>query len=234
MTEPTDSLADQDDALAAEYSLGVLGQAERGHVAQRVMRDAAFADRVAAWDARLSGFNEAYQPETPRPVVKTAIDKRLFGGPSQRVPFFRRLWLWQFLATAATVALALAVFYPPAPPAGPEPAPPALLVASLTAVDTDVQFVALYGDIASVIRVAHIAGDPRDAHDFELWLIEEGADPISLGLVGPGTAHTPVPDTLVQAIGAGDRLAVTLEPVGGAPDGSPTGPVIAAGSLTAL
>jgi anti-sigma-K factor RskA len=53
-----------------------------------------------------------------------------------------------------------------------------------------------------------------------------------LGLVTPqGTTRTDLPQDIAQLPDDALTLAVTLEPEGGAPEGRPTGPVIAAGQL---
>jgi anti-sigma-K factor RskA len=69
----------------------------------------------------------------------------------------------------------------------------------------------------------------------ELWLIPPGESPKSLGIVSIDRAHTvKVPDALREALNQGAILAVTLEPQGGAPQGSPTGPIVAKGGIVTL
>lgn len=62
----------------------------------------------------------------------------------------------------------------------------------------------------------------------ELWLIAEGADaPISLGLLDRGgSTRIRVPDEIAPGVRSG-TIALSLEPLGGAPDGVPTGPILA-------
>jgi len=69
----------------------------------------------------------------------------------------------------------------------------------------------------------------------ELWLIPAGGAPRSLGLVSIDRAHTvAVPDALRDALVNGSVLAITLEPATGAPQGIPTGPIIAKGDIANL
>jgi anti-sigma-K factor RskA len=69
----------------------------------------------------------------------------------------------------------------------------------------------------------------------ELWLIPPGESPKSLGVVSIDRAHTvKVPDSLREALSQGAVLAITLEPQGGAPQGNPTGPVVAKGDIVTL
>lgn len=69
----------------------------------------------------------------------------------------------------------------------------------------------------------------------ELWLIPPGEAPKSLGLVSTDkTQSITVPKTLLRALAKGSTLAVSLEPPGGAPQGTPTGPIIAKGGIEAI
>ena len=63
---------DADDALAAEYVLGVLAMAERVAAETRMKNDTAFAARVTAWERRLEGLNEGYDA-TPAPDLSARI-----------------------------------------------------------------------------------------------------------------------------------------------------------------
>ena len=56
--------------------------------------------------------------------------------------------------------------------------------------------------------------------------------PRSLGIVSIDKSHTvAVSQDLQAALNAGSVLAITLEPPGGAPGGTATGPVIAKGEI---
>ncbi|MEE4208901.1 MAG: anti-sigma factor, partial [Parvularcula sp.] len=71
--------------------------------------------------------------------------------------------------------------------------------------------------------------------DRQLWLIEEGRDPVSLGLLPDGdVVEVALNEELTAALSSGVTIAVSLEPSGGSPTGVPTGPVLATGALTAL
>ena len=70
----------------------------------------------------------------------------------------------------------------------------------------------------------------------ELWLIPADGKPRSLGLLQRRPRrHRRHPARTLRHLPTSDAvLAVSLEPQGGSPTGAPTGPVIAAGKLTAL
>lgn len=214
--DPVLNQRDADDALAAEYVLGVLDLPERLAVETRLARDADFALRVTAWENRLSGLNDEFA-DAPAPNLLPQIEARLFGKPApRRRPLFG--WLAGAL-TAAAVAVAVVALMP-------RPAPP--LVATLGAEADPLRFEARHdGQNLIVTRVAGTAAPAGQVQ--ELWIIAPEAAPVSLGLLADGPLSVPYPDTP-----EGWTLAVSLEPAGGSPTGAPTGPVLAAGQITDL
>ncbi len=202
-----------DDDLAAEYALGALDGEERRAVAARIERDAAFARLVADWEERLSGMNESFDEAAPPPRVKSAIDAELFPQPAGG-----RKW-WLVLGgglVAACLALLVFLVYP----TGDQP----ILKATLQSTDSGFAFNARVTDDA--IEVDRASGDVPTDRVLELWLIEGGNPPRSVGLLDGSQIALSGLD-----LEAGAVLAVSLEPTGGSPTGAPTGPVVAAGEL---
>jgi anti-sigma-K factor RskA len=72
----------------------------------------------------------------------------------------------------------------------------------------------------------------------ELWMLPDGGNPRSLGVVPivtpPGIARVELPATADQALQSIPALAVSLEPAGGSPTGQPTGPVLYTGPVQRL
>ena len=69
----------------------------------------------------------------------------------------------------------------------------------------------------------------------ELWLIPADGKPRSMGIVVPGAPNRmAVPAPMHDGMKVEATLALSVEPAGGSPSGSPTGPVIAAGKLTRI
>jgi anti-sigma-K factor RskA len=208
---------DEDDALAAEYVLGVLALPERLAVETRIKNDTGFATRVAAWEARLEGLNAGYD-EVPVPDLLPKIEARLFPAPVEARPSLWR-WLSGALAAAAVVVAAVLLF---------QPAPPPPVVATLGEADAALRFEARFdGAALTVTRVAGTAAPQGQVQ--ELWIIAPDAAPVSLGLLDGQSLTVPYPQAP-----AGWTLAVSLEPAGGSPTGAPTGPVLAAGTITDL
>ncbi|MEL6503894.1 MAG: anti-sigma factor [Pseudomonadota bacterium] len=79
------------------------------------------------------------------------------------------------------------------------------------------------------ISVRSLGIERPDDKSLELWYVPEGQKPVSIGLVGEG-----VIDLKDLKANGGDLLAVSLEPKGGSPTGTATGPVIYTGKLVSL
>ncbi|WP_179209125.1 anti-sigma factor [Haematobacter genomosp. 1] len=217
-----------DDILAAEFVLRVLPDAEQDMLARRVETDAAFARLVADWEERLSPISEGFVPVDLSPAVKRALDVRLFGTLPAKPGLWGSLGLWRGLAGAATVAFLLASALPlirTAPPTD-------RLAASLTAEGSGVTYLVLYDSATGSVSLAHMAGEPVEGRDFQLWIARGAEAPVSLGVIPAGVS------TRVEVTGrnralmtSAAHMAISLEPPGGSPTGQPTGPVVAVGDL---
>ena len=210
MTDAPLSPRDADDALAAEYVLGVQDLAERSATETRVKRDPAFAALLTGWENRLSGLNDGFA-DAPAPNLLPRIEARLFPVAASRP---RRLTSLRWLAGAAFAAslviIGIATLVPPRPD----------LVAVLATADNRLSYeVASFGTTLQITRVAGVPAVEGQVH--ELWVIAPGSAPVSLGLLQdqPLVVTYPVPPT-------GWVLAVSVEPEGGSLTGQPTGPVI--------
>jgi anti-sigma-K factor RskA len=70
---------------------------------------------------------------------------------------------------------------------------------------------------------------------YELWALPRGGQPVSLGVLpAGGTQERTLNAAQRAALLAADKVAVSVEPPGGSPTGSPTGPVIIVANLPAL
>ncbi|MEX0957098.1 MAG: anti-sigma factor [Rhizobiaceae bacterium] len=223
--------------LAAEYVLGVLPSDERQRAARRIGSDPAFAREVDAWELRLSGMAEAFEPVDPPADLKQALDRRLFAGGDAsrtRVSFWNSLAFWRGL-TAAALAAALVALAIPYLTVNPASVTAERLVASLSHDDTDVHYFVVYDAAKADIGLSHVTGARDAGRDFELWVIEGDDPPSSLGVIPAGSnVHLAVTGELKRKIEAGAVFAISLEPQGGSPTGQPTGPVVAAGDLTSI
>ena len=209
MTDAPLTPQQEDDALAAEYVLGVLGLAERARAEARLKRDAVFAALVADWEERLSGLNDGFDP-APAPNLLPQIEARLFPKPVRAKRGWGLGWLSGALVAAVLALATIATLAPPRPD----------LVATLATADNRLAYrVTHFGDTLQITRVAGVPAVAGQVH--ELWIIAPDAAPVSLGLLQdrPLVITYPTPP-------AGFTFAVSIEPEGGSPTGAPTGPVI--------
>ncbi len=240
MTPSDDSEMDGagDDLLAGEYVLGVLPLDERLRVDMRIRDDQAFAAKVARWEIHLSSLNEAYEEVTPPAGLFARIETRLFSSTAtspahQSSPgawLWNSLLLWRGLALASVAAFAVYLATDQGWFGTRTPALP--LVAELSGKDAgSLTLLANYDAGTGRLQVAPISAGPAQQHSLELWLVPGGTDPaISLGVLPQtGEGAVEIPQELRARLGEGVTFAVSLEPLGGSPDGKPTGPVVAAG-----
>ena len=228
MTELT-----QDDiALAGEYTLGLLDTAGAASAAARVAVDSGFAGEVAAWHARfmpmLGGADEA-------------APARVWQGIAAHLPApiaqdngARALRFWQlasFASSAAASVLAAFLFLHPAP-AADVPNPP--LVAALGSESGTASLTARYDRKTGDMLLTPVSLHTGKLYP-ELWIIPADGKARSLGIVaGDHASQMFVPAGMRRFMEQGATLAITPEPVGGAPGGKATGPAIASGKILAI
>ncbi|MFN3953264.1 MAG: anti-sigma factor domain-containing protein [Pararhodobacter sp.] len=217
-----------DDLLAAEYVLGTLGDADRRAAAHRADLDGAFAALIRDWEARLAPLNAGFDAQ-PAPDLLPAIEARLFPDTAARAPERQRgRWFVGWLAGAmsgavlAALALLAVLVWQPAPPPGLPG-----LQGELRAEADVLVFQARWDGQAGLLEVARTVGAPAaEGQDYELWVIDDSGEPRSLGLLRAPVTRIATP------LAPGMTLAVSLEPAGGSPAATPTGPVLAAAALS--
>lgn len=216
--------------LAAEYALGTLRGPARRRFERLLPAHPALADAVQAWQQRLQPLVGPVAPVTPPAAVWAAVQRRLFGEPEKAPSWWQRLGLWQGVAGAATagaLALAVLVAQPPAVQ------PPLLIVMSSTEAGAAVVkagFVAsVSADGGALVLKPLGTLSLEQGRALELWAVPGQGAPRSLGLISAQQPAT----TLLRAHLLRDTaaFAVSLEPVGGSPTGSPTGPIVSAGRI---
>ncbi|MDP3897652.1 MAG: anti-sigma factor [Mesorhizobium sp.] len=225
-----------DEAVAAEYVLGTLAADERATAARRIESDAAFAQLVDRWEVTLAPMGAGYAPAEPPASVKQAVDRRLFerAAAPAKPSMWQSLALWRGLTVASFLALAAYAAMPLIAPTPPDE-PPTRLVASLAPQQSDVHYFVVYDATTRDIGLSHVTGARAEGHDFELWVIEDGQAPKSLGVIPSGSnVHLAVSEDVRRKIASGAVFAISLEPVGGSTTGAPTGPVVAAGDLRSI
>jgi len=231
------------DMLAAEHALGLLTGDELREAVARVEADPAFAAEVARWRGRLAPLHEEVEAVAP----PTALWNRIAAVADHATPandnvarLQRRLTMWRaasggMAALAASLAIMLlsqprSVQSPPGPQV--EAGSRAPMVAMLG--DQRAMRVVASWDPNSKQLVLAVASDmPADpAHTHQLWVIPADGKPRSIGMMPPSKQmHMRLADALAALFQQGATIAISVEPRGGSPTGSPTGPVVASGAL---
>ncbi len=240
MTAPDKEMRDprRDEVIAGEYVLGVLSAEDRRKVEARLTEDQRFAAMVNRWEENLSTFNEEYEVLQPPPRAFSAIEQRILGPSlpdaafSGKVAggFWNSLALWRSLALAS-LAIAAGLAFSMTTLLAPRPVSGGRLVADLTGEGATINLVARYDEANGALRVTPVAAGKEKEKSLELWLVEDGRSPVSLGVLPQtGEGELAVPAAMRGRLVQGAVLAVSIEPFGGSPTGSATGPVIASGA----
>lgn len=218
----------EDELLAAEYALGVLAGPDRAAAERRIATERAFAAMVAAWQVRLTPWAAEIAEVAPSPQVWHAITAAL--PATARPSLWQSLVFWRGFALVSALAaacLAVVVYFGAA--GGSQP-----LVAAIEG-GGQRSFVATVDTRRGTIAVVPAAFTADATRVPELWLIPADGKPRPLGLLQPNKPVTiAIPSQLAGQTVSGAVLAVSLEPPGGSPTGTPTGPVIGTGKLTSL
>lgn len=237
MPEPEPDL----EILAMEQVLGLLGPEEEAALAARFGKDARFAAALAKWERNCAPLLLEVPEATAPAEGWRGLSERLgFGGPRLVVasPERRGWWndvaLWRGAAGAALAAAAVAVFALTARPPAPTAAPESPLVAALAPESgfRDAGVATYYPAVHRLVIAAAITPPPGKAA--ELWLIPEGGTALSIGFIDGGEVALTLAAAHAALVRPGAKLAVTIEPPGGAPGGKATGPVVSAGALHTL
>ena len=225
-----DSAGDRRGALVAEYVLGLLGPADHERIGRQIEADPALQRERDFWSARFAALDgEFAEVATPAHVLER-IEARLFG-VEKKPSVWDSLALWRGITAGALAVAVAAIGFNVMRPAPSVTALTTQLVAALEAEGSDVRFLALY-DGAGTVRLTALSGDVTSEQDLELWAIQGGADPISMGVIPVNErSEVEISEEIMAGWGEGSVLAITVEPKGGAPEGKPTGPVVAAGEV---
>ena len=222
------------DRLAAEFALGTTPPRVRRRLSAIARQDGVVAEALSQWERRVAALADAVPGVTPPPRVWQGIAARL-GLEAQRVPdatpgWWQRLGFWRaFAAASFVVAVALGVAQwqrATEPTAAP-------LVVVLAGADAKPALIATASRGDRYLTLKNVANAiPATGRVFELWALQQGAAPKSLGIIPSGTVvRVPLAVQADESLSGIPALAVSLEPPGGSPTGQPTGPVLYSGAI---
>jgi anti-sigma-K factor RskA len=215
------------EALAAEYVLGTLDDDERRAAEARVLADAGFRRAVAAWEARLQPLADGATPVDPPPhlldgiLARLAADTPPVAGNVVALRRSVRRWRWAASLAAAAAVVLLAVVA-----VDRLNAPQTTFVATLTADGAAPAFVLTVDTVGNTLQIRRVADAAPPDKSYELWAVEPGAQPKSLGVVEQASLKRSLPYSPKDLV-----FAISLEPKGGSPTGVATGPIVFSGPL---
>ncbi len=225
-----DADKDDDQALAAEYALGLMSAEEAAAFEARLAFEPALRTAYAQWAEDFAAMAEDIPEETPPARVRAKIKAQLFPDTEpQRGNWMRRFGLGAVALAALVAALFLTVDLPGqgvSPPANP------VYIADMASDDGALVVHAGYDAETSELYIKREQGEARSGRALELWLIAGDNPPVSLGVLPEDDAtRVPVTPELAASLDGG-VLAISDEPLGGSPTGAPTGDVLAVAPLS--
>lgn len=174
--------------LAAEYVLGSLHGQARRRFERWMMESGRVRQEVWFWEQKLGQLSAEVQPVEPPKSVWQAIERRLWPQAAESGKRARSglSWLWpswSLLATAAAVMLAVLIVQQPAPS-------PQLSGAIVQADVSDPLWLVSESGPDRLLKLRSIAASAADAgKDYELWIVPEQGQPLSLGVIPAGGVH---------------------------------------------
>jgi anti-sigma-K factor RskA len=221
--------AEERDALAGEYVLGLLTGGERAEFERELPRNRALTIAVHEWEERLWPVSTIAAPVRVSPALWAWIERdlgfvRATPRPDAQAPRAetdpsRARW-WQSLAfwrTGALIATAAALVFALVPVLRDFVAPPVTYIAVLEAPDRSPGWI-VQATAGKPVRLTPLVSDAVTAQQsLQFWtLIDKAQGPVSLGLVEPNRAKT-VPHKSLPGLKEGQLFEITLEPYGGSP-----------------
>ena len=229
--------------LAASHALGTLRGGARRRFEALAREQAPVRMAALAWQSRLAGMTELQQPVQPDAAVWTRIRNVIEAEqstlaararPAAPVPragggWLQSLRLWRGFGLASALAALVAVGVGWQLKQQLDAAPAIRYVAVLNNDQAQPAMLVTFDARKGQLVMQPLDGvAPPEGKSLELWALPQGAAPRSLGVVDSSAAvKLRVSASRVQA----PAMAITLEPLGGAPKGVPTGPVLFKGPL---
>lgn len=219
-------------ALASEYVLGTLHGRARIRFQALLMQHRSLRHVLWQWESRLNTLGNSLPAIAPRPELWQKIQHQL--GFNEELPAnvtrlpqasvkpkndqsTNRTWQW-LTGVATAAALVLAVF---------------LVVPQSPSERAQTQVAVFQGEKAQALWSIELGKDALVVsatdnfkalpnQDYELWMIAtDGRPPVSLGLL-PKQGKLTLPRKVILDQVKIAALAVSLEPLGGSPNGQPT------------
>ncbi|OMJ30665.1 hypothetical protein BSZ14_17600 [Sphingomonas sp. Sph1(2015)] len=221
--------SDETDLTAAELALGVLDSHERTVAMRRILDDPAFARDVARWRRHLAALYLEVEPIAPSADLERRI---LAVGDNDN----HRTAPWRAIAgissLAAAILLTVVVTRPDTPAVVPQVAKPAPLLFAVLTPERAAPITVFFDPATRTLKLRD-APSVKSGQDAQLWAIGGDGVPHAAGLLRH-EGGVPLKIAPQVAVIPGTTLAISIEPLGGSPKSTPTGPVVAAGKLAEI
>lgn len=212
-----DAQQEDDQALAAEYALGLLTPPEARAFEARLVREPVLRAQYVVWAEDLVRMTDGIDPVAPPPLARAALEKRLFGSEKTGI----LAWLGLVPALIGGLVAAMLVYFVTSFGLLTTPASPTH-TAEIAAEDQSLIVLAAFFAEDGSLQLERTAGAAVPGRVLELWLIAGDNPPVSLGVLPEDeTVHLTL-SAEMQAAMAGGTLAISEEPVGGSLNGAPT------------
>ncbi|MCK8120716.1 MULTISPECIES: anti-sigma factor [unclassified Pseudoalteromonas] len=207
------------DALAGQYVLGTLKGLARKRFQRLLLSSSKAREAIFMWEQNLNNLASAITPQAPSDSVWENILQGIESKtvPSQTVVQTKpSIWqTWSFIATAACIVLAFLVIQPAKEVSQYQQ------IALVQNQDKQSLWFIEVNEEALTIKASSQLVAQRDK-DYQLWMILKGQDlPVSLGILPKQGGKFLLKDKRFNADDI-SLLAVSLEPLGGSPNGLPT------------
>ncbi|BED91073.1 hypothetical protein PspMM1_35410 [Pseudoalteromonas sp. MM1] len=207
------------ETLAAQYVLGTLKGLARKRFQRLMLSLPQAREATVMWEQNLNDLASAITPQAPSAHVWQHILDKIENNSPQAKTVIKpapSLWrTWSFIATAACIILAFLIIQPTTQL---QDSQQIALVQNQN--KQSLWFINVNEQVLSVKASTKLVA--QTDKDYELWMILKGQDaPISLGLLPKQGEKLLIKDTRFNAQNIA-LLAVSLEPLGGSPNGSPT------------
>jgi anti-sigma-K factor RskA len=230
--------------LAERYVLGVQHGAARRRFASIAAARPDVSNAIRYWEARLTPLAWSVQPMQPSELVWQRIRRELgIGKPSAgNAPPASGRWaaLAAMFAFAALIMAGggwRAAHRPPEVVTETviEPVPESVAVALINGDDGQPLWLTRIAPLSGELSVRVVNDDEaRPDNDYELWALTDAGVPVSLGLLPQaGERQLTLTTDALTALASSSTVAVSLEPPGGSPQPTPSGPVLYTAALLA-
>ena len=222
--------ADRRDALARAYVLGTMSRRARRRFGDLFDAEPDIEQAVLNLEAQLAPLAESLPPITPSALVWPRIARRLAMSSHANRPAAPTRTPWRLAVGALALGLiAMTAAWWQAS----RTTPPVIDVRNelpATGVIANDKGIALwYVQLTGAEARVRVATTPPVTSDrvYELWVLRNDGVPVSIGILPQaGSATLSLSDAANHGLANGSTLAVSLEPPGGSPEPTPSGPVL--------